>query len=177
MLDYVPPTTLHALWRANWGDAPPIGYELKHWFRPRWARFHVEDLSELSRHSVVVEEMMTTGRLLVIAQELEPGDLVHGWLREAIPDARLWTSVPSDGGERHSTVWVSPLLENSARLHPLLELVADDATGSVIIADESLTWLYHPYDSGGDLIAPTIGHRNELARLHPGWLSPRVDGL
>jgi hypothetical protein len=176
MVTYLPLDVVDARWREHWGDAVPLGHDLKHAFKARWARFYAENLSETHRHLAIVEEMRA-GDLFVIAQEFEPGDVVAGWHREVIPDARLWRSLNPGGGGQGSSAWVGPLVQNSLGLVPLLELVEDDATGSVIITDESLNWLYHPYDRGGDLIAPTINCRDDMARRHAAWLSPRLDGL
>jgi hypothetical protein len=45
------------------------------------------------------------------------------------------------------------------------------------VADPALDWLYHPYDGGMDVIAPSTTERDALRDRHRGWLSARLDGL
>jgi hypothetical protein len=62
-------------------------------------------------------------------------------------------------------------------LDPLLRVVGDDRTWGVVLAPESLEWLYHPYDGGADVLLPTAGRRDELAAAHRDWLSSHASGL
>ena len=57
----------------------------------------------------------------------------------------------------------------------MLALVADDRTAGMIVASPSLAWLYHPYDGGGDVIAPSEAARDQLAAEHEDWLSDYHD--
>ena len=59
----------------------------------------------------------------------------------------------------------------------LLRLVADDATGEVILTDAELNWLYHPYDGGAGIIVSGPDARDELRASHPTWLSEHPGGL
>ena len=74
-------------------------------------------------------------------------------------------------------LWVSDTPWASGAIDPLLELVATDGTDGVIVTDEELSWLYHPYDGGADVIARSVRERVRLAARHADWLSPRLDGL
>ncbi|TQS31246.1 hypothetical protein FLW16_00640 [Microbispora sp. KK1-11] len=40
-----------------------------------------------------------------------------------------------------------------------------------------LRWLYHPYDGGADVIAPTRTERDALKERHRDWLSAHPLGL
>jgi hypothetical protein len=68
----------------------------------------------------------------------------------------------------------APARRGTARL---LRLVADYATGGVIITTAEMGWLHHPYDGGADVIAVSPGHRDQLRRAHTDWLSARRSGL
>lgn len=62
-------------------------------------------------------------------------------------------------------------------LDELLRYVAEDQTSEVVIADTSLRWLFHPYDGGMDVIAPSVQQRDRLAARFAAWRSDRPDGL
>ena len=47
----------------------------------------------------------------------------------------------------------------------------------VIVTDVALRWLFHPYDGGMDVIAPSVRERDRLAARFHTWLSDRPDGL
>jgi hypothetical protein len=100
----------------------------------------------------------------------------------ALPAAAYWTSVLTDDGIPAEETWTH-LWASAARLHGeelprLLRLVADDATGGVIvITTAEMGWLYHPYDGGADIIAASPVHRDQLRRAHTDWLSAHRSGL
>jgi hypothetical protein len=50
-------------------------------------------------------------------------------------------------------------------------------TSGVIISDPQLTWLYHPYDDGADVIAANTRDRDDLRERHASWLSQHRAGL
>jgi hypothetical protein len=56
-------------------------------------------------------------------------------------------------------------------------MVADDGTAGVAIADPEWRWLYHPYDSGADVIVESTARRDDLRRQHTSWLSSHPLGL
>ena len=62
-------------------------------------------------------------------------------------------------------------------LDELLRYVADDRTSEVLVTGVSLRWLFHPYDGGMDVIAPSVQERDRLAARFGTWLSDRPDGL
>ncbi|MEU8122197.1 hypothetical protein AB0C21_26120 [Spirillospora sp. NPDC049024] len=59
----------------------------------------------------------------------------------------------------------------------MLRDVADDRLPHVIIAPLDLKWLYHPYDGGADVIAPTVHDRDVLKTCHADWLPAHPAGL
>jgi hypothetical protein len=102
-------------------------------------------------------------------------------LAGALPAATYWTGVLTDDSIPAEETWTH-LWASAARLHDqelprLLRLVADYATGSVIITTAEMGWLHHPYDGGADVIAVSPGHRDQLRRAHTDWLSARRSGL
>lgn len=96
-----------------------------------------------------------------------------------MPNADYWRSISlgDPGFDSWIHLWVSETFWTPGVVDPLLELVATDGTGDVIVAEEELGWLYHPYDGGADLIARSSRERDLLADRHPRWISPRPDGL
>jgi hypothetical protein len=84
----------------------------------------------------------------------------------ALPAATYWTSVVTDrsipGEETWTHLWASAARLHGEELPRLLRLVADYATGGVIITTAKMGWLYHPYDGGADVVAASPGHRDEL---------------
>lgn len=67
--------------------------------------------------------------------------------------------------------------ESVGVMDQLLKLAADWKTSDVIIAPPSLLWLYHPYDGGADVIAPSSTARSELVAKHGAWLSSHLEWL
>ena len=47
----------------------------------------------------------------------------------------------------------------------------------MLVADVALRWLFHPYDGGMDVIAPSVQQRDHLAARFRTWSSDRPDGL
>lgn len=181
--------SLDELWDQRWGGLPD-GHTLRDRFPERWVRFHsllggeryaqtADARAEVRhRHEVVVAELRAPDEpLLVIAQDYAPGDGYHGWVARALPSARLWRSLAASGDEPESTFWALEGIRDLHAIDDLMTLIADGDAGSVIIADSTLAWLYHPYDGGADVIARSSDERDRLRQAHADWLSPRPDGL
>ena len=102
-------------------------------------------------------------------------------LAGALPAATYWTSVVTDdsipGEEIWTHLWASAACLHGEELRRLLRLVADYATGGVIITTAEMGWLYHPYDGGADVIVASPVHRDQLRRAHADWLSAHRSGL
>lgn len=98
----------------------------------------------------------------------------------AMPDAEYWQSLPY-GDDPAYPVWMHLYLSvsrvGSPELTSLVRLVADDRAREVIVADRGLRWLYHPYDGGADVIAPSTAVRDELRDRYRAWLSQHPRGL
>jgi hypothetical protein len=55
----------------------------------------------------------------------------------------------------------------SLRPAHLLRYVANDHTQDVILAGQDLSWLYHPYDGGADVITASAQQRDILRSATP----------
>lgn len=181
--------SLDELWDAHWGG-DPVGHTLRDRFAQRWVRFHSLPGGERyaqtpdaraevrRRHELALAELRAPDKpLLVIAQDYAEGDGFHGWVARALPGARLWRTAAATVDEPESTFWVREGIRDLDDLDGLMTMVADGGAGSVILADSTLDWLYHPYDGGADVIARTTEERDRLRETHSDWLSPRADGL
>jgi len=139
----------------------------------------------LHRHNTVLDELFAQGgdeigepRAIVItcswstdAQPAHPDRVVYQ--RETTPE--YWRSLEDDGSWTH--LWVHDCVWSPGRLDDLLLDVAFDRTAGVVISTGSLAWLYHPYDGGADVIAPTGNSRDNLRSAHAPWLSTHPSGL
>lgn len=190
---------LSALWDRRWPGCRPIGHELRSAIADRWVRFH--SLPDTKRYATTPDEHAEVLRrhhcLLADLRAETGGSQAPSWvftasysespivepraaeLIAAMPDASHWQSfdyVSEPAMRSWIHVWASRVT-GSTGLAALLLLVARDGAREVIIADSGLAWLYHPYDGGGDVIAPTQAVRDELRRTHEAWLSPHPRGL
>lgn len=176
---------LNARWQRQWPRCLPVGHELRCCARATWVRFHslpgakryAEDDSEyaeiLRRHHVLLGEMAGADEVLVVtiawSGSREPAQR-EPRLAGVLPDAVYWKPVLADqddaGWESWAHLHVSMSPWQGGELDPLLRLVADDETTGAIIAPPDLTWLYHPYDGGVDVIARHKGDRDTLTRRH-----------
>ncbi len=183
--------SLTTAWRARWGRNP-IAYQLRGWNADRWVRFHslpeskryaeTEDEYQiiLDRHHRVLTELGAAEEgLYVIAVYFEDeqgrisSDPRH-------PDAVPWLTIePGDDSpfEVAASLYVSMTSFDRQTLDPLLRGAADEELIDVIIASLHLRWLYHPYDGGADVIAPTAHDRDVLKNRHADWLSTHPAGL
>ena len=187
---------LSQLWAQSWPALRPIGHEVRD-DHERWVRFHAlpeskrypEDEQEyaevLRRHNVLLGELVsrTSPRLLVMT--VAWSDSVVPTAREealtrAVTDAELWTSVLREkdvDDERWTHVYVTSQAWQHGVLDPLLRLVADEETADVIVTDDRLRWLVHPYDGGIDIVTRSTQERDQLRDHHSDWLSSHPGGL
>jgi hypothetical protein len=102
-------------------------------------------------------------------------------LAGVLPAAEHWTSILTDnsvpGEETWTHLWVSAVRFRGEDLSRLLRLAADYVTAGVIITTADMSWLYHPYDGGADVIAATAGQRDQFRREHQDWLPAYPSGL
>jgi hypothetical protein len=190
---------LTRLWAARWPKTRPIGHELRGAYRDQWVRFHslpgsqryAENESEyevlLNRHHLVLGELAegsSGSRLLLItcSWSTEPGAVERATpLARLDPGAVLWQTLENDDNDPGSPLWVhvqvSLVEPGRETLDPILRVVADDRTRGLILADQQLGWLYHPYDGGADVLTLRSAERDVLAARHGDWLPSNRWGL
>jgi len=186
-------------WDAAWPGCRPVGHELKSSMGDRWVRFHSlpeskrypqtnDEYSEmLRRHNMVLAELRQSSPdsaplLLVTCSWSGSSDPTpRDWgIAHLIPHGTYWRSYDLATEEGFSS-WIHLYL-NEVRVEPssldqVFRDVAQDGTSEVIVAPKDMSWLYHPYDGGADVIATSIDERDRLRAAHPSWLSNRPDGL
>jgi len=192
----VDPEELTRRWWQSWPDCPPLGHLFRHHMADRWVRFHslprarrcpttaAEYREVLHRYNAVLAELAaetSTAAIYVVTVEYGPTDgaartePIHVGLH---PGAVAWMSAadPADPDLAYR-LHVSRANFMPGGLDDLLRYVADDRTSDLVVADEALRWLFHPYDGGMDVIAASPGRRDRLAERFGSWLSDRPDGL
>jgi hypothetical protein len=187
-----------AAWHARWPRSRPIGYQLRDTASATWVRFHslpeskryADDEAEydelLSRHLTLLTDLNSAAgaadlRVITVAWSSRPKPKRRARkLVAALRTAAYWRTLrtdPSDPDSWWSHLYVSKVDSPESELRALLLLVADWGTADVIIAPPNAEWLYHPYDGGGDVIAPDTATRDRLREKYASWLSAHPDGL
>jgi len=173
-------------WNASWQDTPPVAFLLRSTHPDRWIRFHSLPGSEryaetdaaratiLARHHAVLDALGAKGNCFVVWARF-PSDRGTS-LR--ISGEVFWQSVENtDYFEEPAQLYVSSIVHPSPDLDAVLRAAADWQLVHVVVAPESLDWLYHPYDGGADVIARSSTEREHLRARFVDWLSPEPHGL
>ncbi|TAJ48407.1 MAG: hypothetical protein EPO52_09730 [Herbiconiux sp.] len=130
----------------------------------------------LARHRALLlclTNSTTRTPLTLIACDWDPPDLGAGEAPSIIPNASFWrrARVLSDAATGEDSgadsFWVAwyPSVES---LTPLLAHCAEEEA-DVVIVDETLSWIYHPYPGGVDVIAATGAIRDDLRGRFAHW--------
>jgi hypothetical protein len=188
-------------WMTLWPNCRPIGHELRDCAPAGWVRFHSLPASKryaqddpdydemLRRHYAVLTDLSahadpSADELLVLSTAWSGSEEPVGrdpGLAALLPEAVYWTTVqgePDSDGFRYWThVYASSASWRSGELGPLMRYVADDRTRDVILAGPDLSWLYHPYHGGADIIVASAAERDILRQRYPQWLSAHPTGL
>ncbi|WP_437571867.1 DUF3885 domain-containing protein [Sorangium sp. So ce542] len=187
---------LSEVWRRHLDDSEPVAHLLRARFGDRWVRFHAlpgskrypEDEEEmvmvLERHNRVIGSLAgEEGELSLLSTERSSSELPSkGELAHLFPGAQAWRSVAMhklSGDWEEPTYWhvfSSVVQWSRGVLDGVLRLVADDRAANVMLLS-ARGWLYHPYDGGADVIAPTRDERDRLATEFSAWLSNHPLGL
>jgi hypothetical protein len=184
---------LTGLWDQRWYDTPPRADLLKHAYPSRWVRFHslpgskrypdAEDeyVTLLQRHNTLIDGLVDDASLLLITcdwGETEQPDPRDERLRALDPAGTIWRALPPDDySESWTYLYASEVPWTRGQLDPVLRAVADDILAGVMIASADLSWIYHPYDGGADVLLPTSSRRDQLRERHRDWLSAHPSGL
>ncbi|MDA1386248.1 DUF3885 domain-containing protein [Glycomyces lechevalierae] len=170
-----------SVWEKCWQlELLATPYELKHRYRDRWVRFHclpeskryAESESEtaviLDRYNSVLDELFGGGEVCVVRAEYS-GRRARRGLQKA------WRTtvydVDPEFGPSRADLFLTRHVWQRGLLDPRLRKVADDREPGGIITDPGARWLFHPYDGGMDVIAPTAADRDALRDRHQDWLS------
>jgi hypothetical protein len=95
-----------------------------------------------------------------------------------LPRAELWRRVPPVHGEAlEIAVYATEAHHPSEELDAVVRAVVDEELAGMIIVPPSGAWLYHPYDGGADVIAPSPHARDALRARFEAWLSTHPSGL
>jgi hypothetical protein len=183
---------LDAAWAARWAETPPIAHLLRSLHPELWVRCHslpeskryaesdAEYATVLRRHHSVLDELAASGDCFVIAAGFGSEDLSAGRL-SLLPAATYWRTVTEpDDPEPEPVVaqlYVSLMRYPSSELDDVLISAADWQLAWTIVAPPDLHWLYHPYDGGADVIAPSSLERDRLKGKFARWLSKHPAGL
>jgi hypothetical protein len=191
------------IWEREVGIAPCPGFALKWAIPDRWVRFH--SLPNAKRYAEnAEEEAEIVARHVETLEHLSSGVSEDVWLLSSVWSADS-ASEPHFEPHVELAMFGSPFrwavykhydpvdevasetslglfaqhISDVSLLDELLRTIAEDTGPDITIAANDLRWLYHPYDGGADVIAPTGGRqRAELLRVwKPEWLSAREDGL
>ncbi|MEU5694350.1 hypothetical protein [Actinosynnema sp. NPDC020468] len=189
---------LSSLWRRRWPGCPPLADTLKHAHGDRWVRFHSlpgskrypDDDTEydivLHRYNTVLDELFRGQEVRIVTSDWSTTPRPPGLSdRHASlnPDARYWTSVPTDETETDPEFITYTHLHVARRpwrpglVDDLLRAAADDTAHDVMITSLSFDRVHHPYDGGADVLLPTTGERDTLRQNHADWLSHHPLGL
>jgi hypothetical protein len=176
---------ISSAWDVRWAETPPIAFLLRDLHADRWVRFHSlpeskryaetdEERAEiLSRHHAVLNALESPPRLLatwpVFRSEPKPADGKGLWWRTI--------DYPNDFFAEPGQLYVRSVGYPSVEFDTLLSAAAEWEVANVIVGPPDLRWLYHPYDGGADVIAPTMEDRDRLRTEFSGWLSSYPGGL
>ena len=177
----------------------PIGHDLREDASDLWVRFHLlpgskrypdseaEYTEAFRRHHVLLDDLLeqdsrSTELALIVGAWPDTGYAARGrGLDLGVVPSEYWGSVltdsDSDGWESWLDLFVAQLTLDSPMLDMILRLVADEKLHEVIVTDSDLSWLYHPYDGGADVIASSPSQRARLTDAHRDWLSSHHLGL
>jgi hypothetical protein len=184
------------LWERRWPRCPPIADRLRTAYPDRWIRFHslpdakryAENEQEyrelLDRHHAVLEALGAGAEASVVsitAQFGSSGEAVAqvSDIAGVQPGARYWRAIREDGELSGESSWVHLFLGETpmSGLEGMLRLVADDGCRGVMIVPLDLSWIYHPYDGGADVLAPSASDRDVLRNRFSSWLSGLESGM
>jgi hypothetical protein len=175
-----------AVWTRSWPTALlAVPYELKTRFRDRWVRFHclpeskryAEDDSEyaviLGRYNTVLDDLFSGGGVNIVTAKYDAEP-------ECCEPRRVWRTVVSEEDPVFGNTYAHLFLDQGewqrGMIDESLRQVADYQSAGGIVTDMEARWLFHPYDGGMDVIAPTTADRDALRDRHRDWLSKHPQG-
>lgn len=123
----------------------------------------------------------TSGRLLVISSSYSGGQfrrLRESMLREFLPQASFWQSVPIDLQNPKYQLWqhvfVSEIDVSDTGLKALLRLIVDEKPVDMVIMSPAVDWWMQPYHGGNDICSVDENTIDTLLHDFEDWLpAPR----
>jgi hypothetical protein len=189
-------------WAQRVGDAIPLQWHVRSHLTERWVRFHSLPDSQryadteneyellLDRHHQVLAALRgaDSSDLVVVHPRCDAEGRFHAatefrriakeWALWRTFDARTFGAEveddPDDVYQQYAFVRRLPLAREV--LDPLLRRAADDVD-CFLFTNESVDWIYAPYDGGADVIARTPSDRDALRERYAEWLSSYPGGL
>lgn len=177
---------LTAVWNTEWPETPPIAFLLRSLHPGRWVRFHslpeskryaetdAERVTILQRHHAVLGALGPSPEFFVVSIQFGSDHSSDG----LTPHALHWQTIkPNDYFDEPGHVYADAIDYPSAEFDRVLQAAAEWQIAHVIIGPPDLRWLYHPYDGGADVIAPSASDRDRLRAEFAEWLSGHPEGL
>jgi hypothetical protein len=160
-------------------------YDLKTLVADRWVRFHclpeskryAENESEyaiiLDRYNTVLGELFGDRGVYIV-------EVKYHWEPESPGPRQAWRTLITDDdpefGESYTHLFVNRRKWRRGVMDEALRRVADFEDAGGVITDLDARWLFHPYDGGMDVIAPSVADRDALRDRHRNWLSKHPQG-
>lgn len=185
------------IWRAHYGDLPPVAHLIRQPLAERWLRIHslpeskryaetdCEHTELLHRHNCVGAEILRHSGDAIL--------FVHAWTdSRAFATAFEEFSWARRCGLLNATVKIVPsvvdsdeavayagciISRGSAEWEAVIRDVAEDHLSSVVFCNPTSGELYAPYDGGADIFASTPARASHLKSRWRSWLSPHPAGL
>jgi hypothetical protein len=90
-------------------------------------------------------------------------------------ESALWEH--DEDEDIHATYFVDTSFRTAEELHSVFQAIADEELWDVVLTTPSVSWRYHPYDGGADIVTTNAATRDALLNRHRAWLSARADGM
>jgi hypothetical protein len=162
-----------------------VPYELKSQFGNRWVRFHclpeskryAENDAEytviLDRYNTILDDLFGGGAVYIVAVKYDSEP-------QRSEPRRVWRTVVREVDPEYGNTYAHFFLDRTTwrrgMIDEALRRVADYQDAGGVVTDLEARWLFHPYDGGMDVIAPTAADRDTLRDRHRGWLSKHPQG-
>lgn len=184
---------IEAAWRSQFGQFGPAAFLSRQAAPDRWIRIHSlpdskrypetdADRDEiLCRHLAVAESVIGDTECILFVTRFGPSiDPARASLSDlgGLPFLHLDDLSISEEDEDDSIqFFAAPFIASPSNLRPLILAVANDTTGSVLLANFHRASAYAPYDGGADLFFPSSNQASAAADRWQSWLSSRQDRL
>lgn len=184
------------LWERRWTRCPPVADQLRTAYPERWVRFHslpgskryaaneAEYLEILTRHHSTLGALGAAADSPVLAITAQFSATRDAFARvpelgRVQPAAWHWRAEAEMTELESESMWRQLFVSETTvgNLDALLRLVADDGCRGVMIVPLDVSWVYHPYDGGADVLAPSESARNQLRSRFSNWLSTLASGM